>query len=69
MGHTLWAWLAEPPGKTPYTIGWTPAPDQAWLPLISPRRDLMEQMEAVARLHAAAAGVPVRLVRFDEAAS
>ena len=19
--HTLWAWLAEPPGKTPYTIG------------------------------------------------
>jgi hypothetical protein len=67
-GHTLWTWLAEPPGKTPYTVGWS-TDGKAWLPLISPRRDLMEQMAPVARKHEEQSGHPVRLVRFDEVAS
>lgn len=66
--HTLWVWLAEPPGKTPYTVGYAFRPGDMATPLVHPRRDLMEKMAPVARAHEELSGDPVRLVRFDEAA-
>lgn len=64
-GHTIWVWLAEPEGKTPYTVGFSTRSGE-WLPLVSPRRELMEELETVAKLHEKRSGDPVRLVRFDE---